>query len=688
MADAQFAIDIAANMQGGAASIAELDALTEKLLAGGKNSDVLGRGISAVSKQLDLAKATASAARAELEGVQKTFAGLEREAKSAESAASKYAANAGNLKSEFDLNHLAKLRTEAARARSALESHSTILGKVRERSRLANAAEDQHANTLANLQKLNAHVNGAFARRAETLAKVQAALTQTGGPLGMFAGRIVGAAKASDELTGALGASRAQMIMGITLAVGMTAAVVALTVALVAGGIALTAWAIKQADAARATNLTREALSTLHPEFAKLPIDDLVSSTGLAEDRIYAMAESLRAAKVGAKALPDALRAAATAEAALGQDGVALLQKRMAKTGQSVKATAKTIEQQFGGIVQRKMLGLDAQSARLERNLRGLFEGVDIEPVLRGMSILIGLFDETTATGKALKFLIGGIFDPLFENGERAAQVVEAFALGVAIQLVNLYILAKPLIRKIKDLFGLDDGDAAFAKGLDMAEIAGRALAVTAVILTAALVTLGGTLLLLTAAPVAVVAAFMALGYGIAAGIDWAIGKLGELADWFRNASWGDIAKEMIAGFVNSLLGGAPMIINAVTGVFSDAVDAAKRVLGIHSPSKVTGEIADNTADGFINQMDRRAPEAHAALESAVAPQISKGSAADRGIGGSGTRRGRPLFENNTFNFYGVRDAEDAESRFEDLLTKAFEGDAASLSGDLDGVPA
>src|SRR5690606_11444273 len=139
---------------------------------------------------------------------------------------------------------------------------------------------------------------------------------------------------------------------------------------------------------------------------------------------------SLLDAKVSADELPRALKAAATAEAALGAGGAASFIADMKAGKLSVDEFARTTEQKFGGIVQRKMLGLGAQTDRLKRNFSDLFGSLDIEPVLAGMQILVGLFDENTAAGRAMKFLFEEIFQPLIDQAENAALVIEAFALG------------------------------------------------------------------------------------------------------------------------------------------------------------------------------------------------------------------------------------------------------------------
>ncbi len=77
--------------------------------------------------------------------------------------------------------------------------------------------------------------------------------------------------------------------------------------------------------------------------------------------------------------------------------------------------------------------------------------------MLNAEQTLVGLFDKYSAAGGTMKFLFEEIFQPLINQAEKAAYVVEAFALGFLIGLTKVYIEIKPLIRTISDLFGFED---------------------------------------------------------------------------------------------------------------------------------------------------------------------------------------------------------------------------------------
>lgn len=59
------------------------------------------------------------------------------------------------------------------------------------------------------------------------------------------------------------------------------------------------------------------------------------------------------------------------------------------------------------------------------------------------------------------------------------------------------------------------------------------------------------------------------------------------------------VGRNIIQGLVNGITGAASSVINAIGGVVNDAIDWAKGLLGIHSPSKVFAEIGDYTMQGM-----------------------------------------------------------------------------------------
>src|SRR5690606_23233541 len=115
------------------------------------------------------------------------------------------------------------------------------------------------------------------------------------------------------------------MLLFAAGAVIATAAVAAVTAVVIAGSAAWSAYAASTASAVRDAALTREAFAALAPETAAAvgAFEDVAAATGLGDAELTNLTKQLRAAKVAAADMPRALRAAATAEAALGSGGAA-----------------------------------------------------------------------------------------------------------------------------------------------------------------------------------------------------------------------------------------------------------------------------------------------------------------------------------------------------------------------------
>lgn len=76
--------------------------------------------------------------------------------------------------------------------------------------------------------------------------------------------------------------------------------------------------------------------------------------------------------------------------------------------------------------------------------------------------------------------------------------------------------------------------------------------------------------------------------------------------------------EQLIQGFIDGIASMAGSVIDAVGSVVSDAIDWAKGLLGIASPSKVFAEIGEYTMEGMARGIEGAAPEAVAAASAAA----------------------------------------------------------------------
>ncbi|HEX3853599.1 MAG TPA: hypothetical protein VHW01_21690, partial [Polyangiaceae bacterium] len=358
----------------------------------------------------------------------------------------------------------------ATAASAALTAHEAELAKLEQASKAAAADEDKLAAALGNVKKLVAGTAPAM-KDAATAASVQAretgvlrrAFSELGGPLGSLGHAIEGPIQAFQKLSGVMGSGQAAAVVAAAGAATVAAAIAIATIAAIAATIAIAAWAVGLADASRSAGLTAQAVDVMNPKLAALhsTVAALSTQTGLSAVTLDGIAKSLIAAKVSATDLPEALKAAALAEKALGTGGAQQFVDQLATSKKSVAALAAETQSKLGGVVAKQMLSLSDQTATFHNNISSLFGGLDIDPVLSGLHRLVGLFDENTAAGAAIKFLFSSIFQPLINQADNAATVIEAFALGFLIGLMNVYLAVKPALAAVEKLFGFKDASLA-----------------------------------------------------------------------------------------------------------------------------------------------------------------------------------------------------------------------------------
>jgi hypothetical protein len=416
-------------------------------------------------------------------------------------------------------------------------------------------------------------------------------LKKLGGPIGRIGDTVEEFSESWGKLTGSLGKS------GAVFAVAAVA-VVALTAALIAGVVGVGKFALTSANAARDAHLATQAFIIQTGAVAGLEsaMADVGKSTGVAVDRQKDIVRALQGANVAAGDIPEALKAIATQEAALGDSsGTQQLIDDLKQGKKSVGALAKEMDSKFGGIAKKRMLGLDQQAQTLEKNLGSLFSGLNIEGVLEGIAKLVGLFDTSTESGSALKTLMGVIFQPLANSTTGIFTKIERFILGVEIGAVNVAIAVKKLAKE----FNFDLG--AMKDWPDVADIG-----------EAAAYGIAAALGLVAAAGYAIYTAFenladvvtILLSIGEASNAAWA--AIGEFIMGLPDAAGDAVAAAALIGsaitdgIAQGIEDGAEAVIAAITGVANDAVATAKKILGVNSPSKVfAAEVGGPISEGI-----------------------------------------------------------------------------------------
>lgn len=688
-------------MSGSETTFAQLDALTAKLDGGGKNAAHFQQAIQRVSGELDAARNATVAANAALAKGSEEYRTLEAAALQAAKSAEKALLRGDTM--------AATLQARADQAAKAVDSYAvTLVGLETDATRAAKA-ENTLGNLLANVRKLSDHTNRSLELQGQRLSKLQGSLNTIGGPVGRLGNALVAPVKGFEELSQTMGTVGAASIFAVAGIVLVVAAVAALSAAFVAGLVSAAAYGVKLADTARSAGLAAEAFDLVNPGVAAVrnQFAGLTRDTGLAEGELQGIAKALTDAKVATGDMPAALRAAAMAEAALGKGGSSAFVAKIKAGSLSVKQFAADT-QQMEGIVARQLMGLDAQSARLKSNFASLFNGLQVEGALGGMQTLVGLFDKTEASGQSIKFLFETVFQPLIDQAQNAAYVVEAFALGFLIGLTKIYIAIKPAIKAISEFFGFED--TSLQTILDAAAKAGE---IFAVVFVAAAVVVGalaagiflavGIFMAFQVAILAVVAGVVYLAAkfaaGVAAIIGLVIGLPATITDKLLNFGWGEVGANMIRGIANGISGAAGVVVGALGNVISGAISSAKKMLGIASPSKVFMGIGEFTGEGMVEGLDNTKGAVTAAMGEMVEPPASALSRQDALGGNLSAVASAPAapaqasapaasgpgtvidLRGAALSFGGAGDAPTSIERFGEMLTRVLEGDVQVLAG-------
>lgn len=636
MADASYVIEIASQVSGAGATRSEIDSLSSALATSGVNAAQFDDALATLASQINAAKAASAAANAELAAGKAKYAELEKAAvKAAKGVERMDPASEG----------YAAAKKAAADAEAAARAYAGELDNLERAAESAAAAQAKLERTSENVARVQKRVNDRLGDAATNFSTFRGALGDIGGPLGEFTERLMYPGQAFVDLNEKFGRGTAiAVVAGFGMA-RVGAAIVGVLAKMAAGLAVVTAaivgFAFAASNAARSLALTREAAAIATPALKGIPWSDVANATGVANDRLLAIAKSLADAKVSAADLPAALRAAATEERALGAGGADKFIADMKASKLSVSEFASEVERKYGGVVARQLLGFEAQSARFKRNVGDLF-AFDIDPALEGLTVLVALFDKNTSSGRAMRAALSGIMDPIIANAKAAAYAVEAFVLGMLIGATKIYIAVKPAIDAVAKLLGIDTSDWTFADVLDAAAAAGEiavpviivlgtVLGVVAAVILGVIAVVAALSIAFMAIPVAVTAAVWAVGAAVVGLSTYIVNAIGEALSALGDAvgSFASAGADLIAGLVQGILSAGPNVIAAITGIASGAIATAKSILGIASPStRMRDEVGANLGEGVVVGVESKTDAVHAAIAELTDPSAASDAAA------------------------------------------------------------
>jgi len=639
----QHLIDLAAKFTDGKATVATVAELGDRMLAAGASAEEL----TAVTKRVALAFEESSAAvksTSDAVGVGEAKYGeletaAERAAKSVEKlgvqidaqrqklqAASEAGNDKGTDRAAAKLRQLVERQGEAVAksdaAAAALRVEAAALDAVRTKADAASKTHEALGKGLKNVE--SAATKAAEAEKkaggSHKASEVAAGLAKLGGPLGVAGQKAFSMASGFEKLGASLGSAGGY----VAIAVG----IVAIASAAGLATYAITSWAVSMADANRtqslmAAGVARSVTGGVELEKTIARLGGVVPQT---REELLAMAGGLANAGYRGKDLANALENAAVEAAQL----------------------------KFGPAFQKQMLALPVQAKRLQVNLADTFGGLKIEGLLEGIQTLVKLFDSTTESGKALKFLFEALFQPIVDGAAGAATKVERFFLYGELLALNAYIALKPYRSEIEAVGKAFLIGAAIIVGL----FVGAVLAAIAVVALA--VALVGAL----------AAALYELGALIVGAVVGAFEKIKEEVLHFA-----DLGGQMIDGLINGITSKASAVADALTSVVSDGVKSVEKFLHLGSPSKLLFGMGEDTGAGFTGGVQATSDDAQSALLDLVAPP-----SATKGAGAGASSSGTVVQISITVEGRGESD-DGIANKIADKLRELFESGALMLGG-------
>lgn len=572
-----------------------------------------------------------------------------------------------------------ELRDSVTKSKDAIKASASAMRDLRGKSDEVKAAKDQLTakiraeeaavtkNTLA-LIKHGGSLNDASKKTKDGAASASAmgkSIGAAGAPVASLKEKLGG-------LKETLGGSKGGMSAVAGVAALAAAAILAVGAAAAKGAFELGKFILVSADAARIRHLTIKANLDGNEQWAKnfeSQVDRLAKSLPLAKEKIDEIGISLAKSRIGGQTMVDTMEAVGGATAAAGEDlgnklkgivergaftkrfqlspqellGMDLDFDDVAKayaTGMHVsverarqelfsgrvkladgaKALKDAVNEKFGEINGKKLLGFDAMATRFHETLTKLTSGVDIERLVKPLGDLIGLFDEGTESGATIKALVTEFGTVMVDTMTAALPIAKELFQGMVAGAVGAYKGLTAVKNVLKDAFGdtkvLKDGEA--------------------IKLAAGAVELGCYAVAAAVAAVAVgLAPFVYVGVKVVETFNQIKEAVQVTKDVLANNSWKEIGSAMVDGLVEGLKLGASKVIDAIKGLADDAKGAFKSALHIQSPSKDFFDFGKHTAKGAELGIEAGTPDVHSAA-AAMAPVPGEGASGNSGGGGRG----------------------------------------------------
>ena len=315
------------------------------------------------------------------------------------------------------------------------------------------------------------------------------------------------------------------------------------------------------------------------------------------------------------------------------------------------------------------MMRLNMISQRLHLSFLQMFRGLNLDGFTTGIQRLAGLFEQSTASGRAMKLLVETIFQPLFDAAAKLEPYIgEAFKgliHGVLLVVIAVLTLRNAIFKAMspelrQTIKSVVDKFFTLENAFKVGEVAAGVLAVAVGLVAVAIL---GVLITAGLIAAVVIGPFVAIGV--------AIDKL--------------VTKSIINGIVDGIKNGAKWVYDAINDLADNTVKTFKSALKINSPSKVFALQAEGIPEGTVDGIEGGSPAVRSALESMVSPaDIDSGGIRSIGAGGTSTSNASTSSRSIHIEHLTIGGGSVAQSTFGDFkrtLLEVLEGASLTIGG-------
>jgi hypothetical protein len=313
-------------------------------------------------------------------------------------------------------------------------------------------------------------------------------------------------------------------------------------------------------------------------------VKSVAAASSLSTEEVGGLAASLYKARLSGEKLKIALQAAATAQSVQGPEAanaIIMQARNLNLYGMGVKDLAKRVEGLWGAQAKAKLLNYNVQLTKARANISKLFADVKITPFLEGLRSVLKIFDQSTASGKALKTILDKIVQPIIDGATKAMPIVKMFFKGMIIGALMFVVAILRVKNFLEDVFGSGD----WFQGIDMLDVALYTGIAVAGLFGAAILAVGIALADL-AVPIALVVGFFAA----------IVVVVKRVTSFFLGIDWKDLGSSVVRGIAEGIVNGASWVYEAISGLGDKVKAWFKDAFKIHSPSRISF--------GFGRQLD------------------------------------------------------------------------------------